>query len=427
MADFGEFVRRATAEGTLVVQPRMGVSDPARMRLGLLATRRAGVRAAGTITLDSYTRVCDHGRVRAAMAAGYELNGYPIVDHPAEVTRMVLDGVLDSDFPVQVRHGSPLPQRIIGALVAAGLASTEGGPISYCLPYSRVPVARSVSAWQESARLLSQVREQGLRPHIETFGGCMMGQLCPPSLLVAISVLEGMFFQAYGLDSISLSYAQQTHPGQDREALQALRTLAAEFLPGVDWHIVLYAYMGMFPRTPAGATRLLAEAARLSVRGGAERLIVKTIAEAHRIPTIEENVTALRVAADAAQAERRRANLPGNQTAADTGIALQARAIVTAVLDLHASLDTALVRAVHGGLLDVPFCLHPDNAGRTAATVDGAGQLQWTRIGSLPLRGLAEVGGCEEITAAGLSRSLSYVERLYDDMAIELAIRGGNP
>lgn len=420
---FGDFVARHARERALVVQPRMGMSAPAAMRAGLLATRGAGVPAAGTITLDSFTRVGAHGEVRAALATGGRLNGYPIVDHPRATTRDVLAGLLDEDFPVQVRHGSPEPQRIFAALAAVGLHATEGGPISYCLPYSRVPVQRSVAAWAESARMLAVTREFGARPHLETFGGCMMGQLCPPSLLVAISVLEGMFFRAHGVDSISLSYAQQTHPEQDAEALRALRLLAAELLSDVDWHVVVYTYMGVYPRTPAGATALLEEAARLSVRGGAERLIVKTVAEAHRIPTVEENVAALRAASAAARAERLRIDSAAPRTPPDTGIAAQSRAIVSAVLDLDADLGTALVRAVRGGLLDVPYCLHPDNAGRTRATVDGEGRLQWTRTGALPLRGLVETGGRGASTAEELLHSLSHVERAFDDAEFERATR----
>ncbi|MFC4855943.1 methylaspartate mutase [Actinophytocola glycyrrhizae] len=413
MTGFGAFVAAAARDGVLVVQPRMGFGDPARMRAGLLATRDAGVRAAGTITLDSFTRVGEHDSVRAALAQGGQLNGYPIVDHPLAVTRGVLAGVGGTGFPVQVRHGSPRPQRIVAALVAAGLDATEGGPISYCLPYSRVPVAESVRAWTEAARMLAGLREDGRRPHLETFGGCMMAQLCPPALLVAISVLEGVFFRRLGVDSVSLSYAQQTHPGQDAEALLALRTLAAEFLPATDWHVVVYTYMGSFPRTPGGATALLADAARLSVRGGAERLIVKTVAEAHRIPTVAENVDALWVASRAAAAERR-----APAAVADTGIAAQARAVVEAVLDVDPDLGTALTKAVTTGLLDVPYCLHPDNAGRTGATVDGAGRLQWTSTGGLPLRGLTDTGGTPH-TADQLLRALSYLERKFDDAALE--------
>ncbi|SES17912.1 methylaspartate mutase [Lentzea albida] len=404
---FGEFVARAAAAGELVVQPRMGVAGPARMRAGLAAVRGAGVRAAGTITVDSFTRVGDHRAVRKALDTGAELNGYPIAAHPPETTRAVLDGLREPDFPVQVRHGSACPQKIVAALLAAGLDATEGGPLSYCLPYSRVPVAESVRAWAESCLLLSDARERGARPHLESFGGCMMGQLCPPSLLVAISVLEGLFFRQHGVDSMSLSYAQQTDADQDAEAVAALRTLAAEHLSDVDWHVVLYTYMGVFPRTPHGATALLERSAELAVRTGAERLIVKTTAEAHRIPTVAENVAALVTAAAAAARAR-----PGGEVE-DTGVLAEARALVEAVLDLAPDVGIALVRAVERGYLDVPYCLHQDNAGRTRAFVDGDGRLQWSRTGALPLPAGRAVPAADH-TADELLRSLTHVERTFD-------------
>ena len=293
---FGGFVAQARRSGGLVVQPRMGMSSPRTMREGLLATRRASATTVGTITLDSYTRVGSHSSARQALADGVDLNGYPIVAHDLDVTRGVLRGVQGVNFPVQVRHGSAAPQDIFAALVAAGLDATEGGPVSYCLPYSRTPIRESVNNWIQCCEVLAQRAESGAEPHLETFGGCMMGQLCPPSLLVAISALEAMFFAQHGLRSVSLSYAQQTNPAQDEEAVRALRRIAAESLPGINWHVVIYTYMGVYPRTPGGARGLLEAAARLAVRSGSERLIVKTEAEAHRIPTIAENVTALEAA-----------------------------------------------------------------------------------------------------------------------------------
>ncbi|MFJ8962860.1 methylaspartate mutase [Lentzea sp. NPDC102401] len=404
---FGDFVARAAVAGELVVQPRMGVPGPAEMRAGLAAVHGAGVRTAGTITVDSFTRVGDHVAVRKALAAGTDLNGYPIATHSPEMTRSVLNGLHGPDFPVQVRHGSACPQKIVAALLAAGLDATEGGPLSYCLPYSRVPVAESVRAWAESCLLLSDARERGARPHLESFGGCMMGQLCPPSLLVAISVLEGLFFRQHGVDSMSLSYAQQTDQDQDAEAVAALRALAAEHLSDVDWHVVLYTYMGVFPRTPRGATALLERSAELAVRTGAERLIVKTTAEAHRIPTVAENVAAL-VAAGAAAARAE----PGG-VVEDTGVLAEARALVEAVLDLAPDVGIALVRAVERGYLDVPYCLHQDNAGRTRAFVDGDGRLQWSRLGALPLPADRAVPAATP-TADELLRSLTHVERTFD-------------
>jgi methylaspartate mutase epsilon subunit len=414
---FGGLVSRKQAEGTLVVQPRMGFADPAKMRAGLIATKYARACTVGTITLDSYTRVGDQAAVRAALARGDELNGYPIVGHGAAITGSVTDGVADRDFPIQVRHGSADPRAIVTALLEAGLDATEGGPVSYCLPYSRTPLARSVEHWRESCDLLAAARTAEREPHLETFGGCMMGQLCPPALLIALSVLEGLFFVQHGLRSISLSYAQQTSAEQDAEAVTALARLTAELLPDVESHIVIYSYMGVYPCTRAGAQRLLAESARLAVATGAARLIVKTTAEAFRIPTIEENVLALEEASLAS------ATLTtSTASTADTGIYAQARALISAVLDLADDIGRALLLAFSRGYLDVPYCLHPDNAGRTRGYLDSAGRLQWQRIGSMPIRRLAEVPAQTRMTSAGLLHSLSFVQNKFDHAGLARSI-----
>ncbi len=273
------------------------MSSPDRMRAGLLATRDATATTVGTITLDSYTRVGDLESAGLAVLEGVALNGYPIVSHPTATTRAVLDGIHGPDFPVQVRHGSAAPQDIFRALTAVGLDASEGGPVSYCLPYGRVPLRASVAHWAASCALLAARRESGAEPHLETFGGCVLGQLCPPGLLVAISVLEALFFRRHGIRSISVSYAQQTDPLQDAEAVAALRSLCVRWLPDTEWHVVVYAYMGLFPETEEGAYRLLGKAAELAVATGSERLIVKTVAESRRIPTVTENVAALEHAA----------------------------------------------------------------------------------------------------------------------------------
>ncbi|MFI8447193.1 methylaspartate mutase [Streptomyces erythrochromogenes] len=420
-----------------MVQPRMGMADPLRMRDGLRATRDAEAVTVGTITLDSYTRTGDLEAARRALAEGVGLNGYPIATHPVDTTRAVLRGVTDARFPVQVRHGSAMPEHIVRALLSVGLDATEGGPVSYCLPYSRTPLREAVAAWQRSCELLASTREYGAEPHLETFGGCLMGQLCPPSLLIAVSVLEALFFRQHGLTSLSLSYAQQADPRQDEEALTVLGKLAGELLPDVDHHVVLYAYMGVFPRSPGGARLLLEDAARLAVRAGAARLIVKTTAEAHRIPTVGENVRALERAAAAAAAERSRhapTALPalpapheagtGTGTGIDpgsgtgTGIEAEARALIGAVLELDADIGRALVRAFAAGYLDVPYCLHPDNAGRARTSLAPDGRLLWSSVGSMPIAGLADDGPRPPILgSAGLIAALSHVQRTYDDRA----------
>src|SRR5688572_22445061 len=266
------FNRRIADRTGLVVQCRLGSSDPVHMLAGLRAVRDAGVETVGTITLDSFTRTGDLRRARENVARGTPLNGYPLIAHGAAGTRRLVGEFDRTGFPIQVRHGSARPYAIFEEMLAAGITATEGGPVSYCLPYGREPLRAAVTEWARSCELLAAYAGPGGPVHLETFGGCMLGQLCPPGLLVAVAILEALFFIEHGVRSISLSFAQQTNPGQDAEALRALRLMARDRLGVANWHIVVYTYMGAFPESREGARAILAESARLASATGSERL-----------------------------------------------------------------------------------------------------------------------------------------------------------
>ena len=163
----------------------------------------------------------------------------------------MLEGLREGSFPVQVRHGSAFPFPVFKASAEAGFDAIEGGPVSYNLPYSRAPLDKTVAAWADATRFWAEYgQREGCVTHLETFGGSMFGQLCPPSLLVALSVLEGSFFVEPGIESLSLSLAQPTNDAQDVGAIMALSRLARHYFPNIDWHIVFYTFMGLFPKTP---------------------------------------------------------------------------------------------------------------------------------------------------------------------------------
>jgi methylaspartate mutase epsilon subunit len=93
------------------------------------------------------------------------------------------------------------------------------------------------------------------------------------------------------------------------------------------------------------------------------------------------------------------------------------------VVELGPDLGAALAGAFRRGYLDVPYCLHPDNAGRARSHLDSTGRLQWSSIGSMPIRDVVGPTGSTELTAAGLLASLSYVERTFDNASLEQEYR----
>lgn len=414
MSNFIHKLRQARQEKRLIVQPRLGFGSPRSMREALLAVRECGAFCVGTLTLDSYTRCGDYITPLVSLKAGREINGYPLLSHPVEVTREFLGQVETPDFPIQVRHGTPHPKPIFKRMVELGLDATEGGPVSYCLPYGRVPLHQAVASWWDSCLYLAGETEDA---HLESFGGCLMGQLCPPSLLVAVALLEGMFFRDAGIRSVSLSYAQGPSAIQDEAALRVLRARARRWLGDIEWSVVLYTYMGIYPGTPPGADLLLQESAQLAERTSCERLIVKTRAERWQIPTVSDNLDALRHAEEASQLPINVDESGGCLKAAEDEIAAEVDAFLDAVLNLHSALEVSLIEAFRRGILDVPFCLHADNAKRAISVLDERGWLCWAAPGNLPLPWSHSRRPQSLPTAEGLLKQLGHVASRYDARA----------
>lgn len=79
--------------------------------------------------------------------------------------------------------------------------------------------------------------------------------------------------------------------------------------------------------------------------------------------------------------------------------------------DLGRSLRTAFAR----GVLDVPYCLHPDNAGRSRSFVGPDGRLRWSEVGAMPVAPYRGTGGRTPMTSDGLLAALHGLARRYDE------------
>ncbi len=86
--------------------------------------------------------------------------------------------------------------------------------------------------------------------------------------------------------------------------------------------------------------------------------------------------------------------------------------MIDAVRSLDPDLGTALHIAFRRGLLDVPYCLHPDTQGRTRSRVGPDGRLEWAHVGSLPIDGPRPAG--HAVGAQELTSMLNYVADRFD-------------
>ena len=179
---FQQFIERARARDELVVQPRMGFGALSQMRAGLASVAALPCAAIGTITLDSYTRVGDYQSALQCLNSSAPMNGFPIISHPIEAVRGMLAGLYSAEFPIQIRHGTAKPQNVFQRLAALGLDATEGGPVSYCMPYSRLPLAEAVSAWAQSCQVLAGATDRIMDAITGLLEG-IRGEPAPPQRL----------------------------------------------------------------------------------------------------------------------------------------------------------------------------------------------------------------------------------------------------
>jgi methylaspartate mutase epsilon subunit len=382
----------------------MGMGTLEDMQAGLLAVKSLDAPTVGTITLDSYTRMGQYEEAQKALQTGLDLNGFPVLAYRSEDIAARLTALGSRDFLIQVRHGTAQPEKIFAQLVKAGLFLTEGGPVSYCLPYSRLPLKEAIASWQKSCRMLAGYPEKS---HVESFAGCLLGQLCHPSILVSLGILEALFFSQSGLRDISLSYAQHYSLTQDLAAVAALRRLAALYLGAeVCWHIVVYTFMGLFPETLQGYEKILKESAHLAVLSGAKRLIVKTYEESRQIPSVASNLKALKKAHEFSTC------LPENiiyDAEEEDIIFSQAKALIDSVLNSHQDIGAGLYQAFQDGRLDVPFCLHLDNRRLATCMIDQNGYLQWISPGKLPIILKKNKSGASAISSLASSKFLEML------------------
>jgi methylaspartate mutase epsilon subunit len=98
---------------------------------------------------------------------------------------------------------------------------------------------------------------------------------------------------------------------------------------------------------------------------------------------------------------------------------LEARTLIDAVLALAPTIDDALVRAFALGVLDVPYCLHPDNAGAARAEIADDGWLRWVATGGMPIPAATGSGGIRRrVTADNLLAMLNLVAERYDRLGV---------
>jgi methylaspartate mutase epsilon subunit len=380
-----DVLRAADLAGRPVVQPRCGVGDHQAM-LGLLGELEQAGPGILSVTIDSHTRLAQFATAdRLARTSPAELNGYPLVAHGWQRGRELVESVR---VPLEVRHGSPDARTLFAVTAASGITAFEGGGIGYNLPYSKdVPLRDSLRAWQAVDRVCGQLTAEGAVVDRELFG-TLTAVLVPPSISIAVTVLEAVAAAREGVRCVSPAYPQGGEIHQDVAALRSIRPLVRRYV-GADVEVfpVLHEFMGAFPRTPGYANALILLGGLAARLGGATKVINKTNEEAFGVPAAAANGLGIRTAAMGAS------DLFDFVEIDEVRVAEEAYWIEREVTELvepvfaAADLTTGIVSAFAEGRLDIPFSASRHAWSSVVPRRDHTGAIRYQDAGRLPFSG----------------------------------------
>ena len=380
-----DVLRAAEVRGRPAVQPRCGVGGHAPMR-HLLRELEDAAPDILSVTIDSHTRLRKFRAAREVLLRDpAELNGYPLVTHGWRRGRQLVGTV---GVPLEVRHGSPDPRELFAVSLASGITSFEGGGIGYNLPYSKdVPLSRSLRAWQRVDAVCGTLARDGVVVDRELFG-TLTAVLVPPSVSLAMTLLEGVAAVAEGVRCLSISYPQGGEIHQDIAALRATRTLARRYLgPDVEVYPVLHEFMGVFPTTPEFAGGLILLGGLTARLGGATKVITKTVQEAQGIPDAAANASGLRTAALGASDLLDFVRVDEDRVAEEQHwIEREVAELVEPVLAAD-DLFEGIEQAFRDGRLDIPFSASVHARSEIVPRRDASGSIRYGSSGNLPFSG----------------------------------------
>jgi methylaspartate mutase epsilon subunit len=376
-------LRTAASTGIPALQPRGGVGGHDEMRALLQGLEAGAAPDLLPVTIDSHTRL-RHFDVAAATlrTSPRNLNGYPLVSHGWERGRELNACV---QAPLEIRHGSPDARDLFAVAIASGITSFEGGGISYNLPYCKdVPLPVSLEAWREVDAACGTLARAGVIVDRELFG-TLTAVLVPPSLSLAITLLEAILAAREGVRCLSIAYPQSGALAQDVAALRAISDLARRYLPPtVEVFGVLHQFMGVFPRDRDKADALILYGGLTGCLGGAAKIITKTNQEAYGIPDVEANIAGLHTTRLATSALLDFVRVDEEQVEREQRwIESEVDELVQPIL-AGGDTATAIAQAFAAGALDIPFSASIHAHSQVTPQRDNTGAIRYLEAGALP-------------------------------------------
>ncbi len=384
---------RAQREGRSFVTPRLGygrLEENVRSLQGLV--NDAGIGGA-TIHIDSYTRWFQFDRAARLVEEEYRvgenrLNGYAWAYYGYQRFREILESV---PIPIGTVGGGQDGRLWHEFSAAAGV--TQGGgsfvPNPFTFTDNKLPLEQALWHGVYGLAMNRWYRERGVQ--LETgVRGCNSGTARPPSITLALTLVELLTAADQGAANFNAKYYQHGAFLQDIAYLRALgptcrRYLAQRGHPQADVTVTASHYEGAFPRDPYKAMAVLCFQALTARLGGAPELHSKSLEEGSQIPSHEANLNtckALRAMFDLLGDYE----LPADVLAEETEMMEhEVRCLMDNMLDLgQGDILAGFVRAIKTGTMEFPFSPSKHNAGQALMVRDSAGAARFLEVGNLP-------------------------------------------
>jgi methylaspartate mutase epsilon subunit len=403
-----QVMRTAHAERRCLTQPRGGFATFRMQRELMVTLDREGLADIVPTTTDSYTRnelfeQAQRGLDESEREGRSLLNGFPIVNYGHEVAAELIDAI---EKPGIMLTGTTMPKLTGEIGYAAGYTGYLGSGIAYTVSYIKeLSIEEGIRNYQYLDRLVAEYAARGVELHRRQ-PGFLTGTNIPPSIAIAICVLDALLAAAQGVRQYGLELGQTLHAVQDAAAIAACEELAQEYLARQGYRDVFTPvtslhWMGAWPYDDAQAAALVAMGGAIAAMGGAVSVTTKSIEEAHGIPTPKANAEGLRMTRMAIYLARG-VRMDGHRDYEREKrlIGLEVRAIVDRVLEMgDGDAARGTVRAFEAGVLDVPWSPNRHVKSRIMPARDADGYLRILDPAEVPIPREAM-----EVHEAGLRR-----------------------
>jgi methylaspartate mutase epsilon subunit len=422
--------REAARHGRCLTQPRGGFGTFAMHKELLETLDREGLADVVPTTTDSYTRnerfaEAQRGSDESEERGRSMLNGFPVVNAGIHKVRELTEAV---NKPIIALTGTSFPRLTGEICYAGGFTGYLGSGIAYTTSYTKeTSVAEGIRNYQYLDRLVASYQDMGVQLHRRQ-PGFLTGTNIPPSVAIAICILDAILAAAQGVKQYGLELGQCLHLVQDAVAIDVCNDLTQSYLRARGYDDVFTTvtslhWMGAWPTDRAQAFGLMVYGGFAAAVGGAVSVTTKSVAEAMGIPTPAENAEGLRAARMGIYLARhvRLTDLPEYVREREVLVA-ETRAIVDKVLEAgDGDVAKGTMRALEAGLLDVPWSPNRECRSAVMPARDAEGYIRMVDTGELPLPAEIKAYHRERLEAAAAGSGRAYGPDLAIDSVYELS------